>query len=247
MSDREDEDKIVDDVLFGVVADDDEVEGEHGHPMMGSPEWSDFVLSHLTSKELPNDRPTAAGLRRAATFLYGPVTSEPPAVHFCNERAAACTVSVWVDGNMYQGSAECNSENTDEPYSKYPLATAETRAEGRALKKALCLNVLTAEEASKKADLTMPVGTEDRTEGAITETQIKFIDRMCKKLDVNLPDVISTVVGPHDNIEELSHAEALQVNEALDTWSREPTEPTPQYMKLASYEPDWRSSFCKGK
>lgn len=243
------EEGIVDDILDAATAEHETPYREDvaGRPSEGSPEWSSYVLSLLTEDEMPNGRPSTPGLRRVATFLYGPLSSSLTP-HVVSQDYAACTVYVDVpaSGARVHGSAECHDQNTDPPFSKYPLATAETRAEGRALKKVLCLeNILTAEEASNVAAITIPVSTQDRTEGSITDTQIKFIDRMCKKLEVDLKEAVTQAVGPHEAINDLSHAEALKVNEVLDTWSREPSEPTPQYKKLGPYNSDWRTDFSR--
>lgn len=212
-------------------------------PERYSPEWTDYVLSLLTKKELVKDRPRADGLVRLVKMIIGDVDFDLK-VHAVNPDYAAVTcVAILPGGTTIHGSAECTQENTDVPYNKYPLATAETRAIGRVAKRVLGLsNVLTAEEGSEVAQFVTPDDSEDRTEGSITDTQIKFIERMCKKLGISVVRAVTTITGDHEKITELSHAEALQVNSTLDGYSRDEDR---EYAKLGPYEDDWRNTFAK--
>ncbi len=212
-------------------------------PERHSPEWTDYVLNLLTKNELVKDRPRSDGLVRLVRMLIGEVGFQL-CVHHVSPDYAAVTCNIIVAGEVVaHGSAECSEHNTDAPYNKYPLATAETRAIGRAAKRLLGLsNILTAEEDSDVAQLTVPESTEDRTEGSITDTQIKFIARMCKKLDIDVCMTIAWIVGDHEHIGELSHAEALQVNSTLDGYTRDENK---EYAKLSPFKKDWRTTFVK--
>lgn len=212
-------------------------------PEHHSPEWTDYVLSQLTKSELVKDRPRSDGLVRLVKMIIGEVDFLLQVHHVSPEYAAVtCQITI-PGGSTVHGSAECSDRNTDIPYNKYPLATAETRAIGRAAKRALGLsNVLTAEEGSEVAQLTVPEVTEDRTEGSITDTQIKFIERMCKKLDISVHKAVIEIVGDHEKIENLSHAEALQVNSVLDGYTRDEDQ---EYAKLGPFEENWRTTFVK--
>ena len=58
-----------------------------------------------------------------------------------------CVVKIkFGDGTMWSGSADANRANTIEEFFKYPTAVAESRAESRALRKALNIRCLAAEE-----------------------------------------------------------------------------------------------------
>lgn len=50
------------------------------------------------------------------------------------------------DGSIYVGTADCNVHNTGDPFLNYPTAVAESRAESRALRKALNIRLLSVEE-----------------------------------------------------------------------------------------------------
>jgi hypothetical protein len=214
------------------------VAAPEGMPAMSSPEWSDWVLSQLTKDEMYDGKPTCDGLRRVAIMVFGPMDILPPKVHAINEQYAALTVTLRWPKREVSGSAEVHVNNTDAPFSQYPLGSGETRAQSRALRFALNLRkVVTAEEVSRKADISVPITDENRTEGGITSTQSKFIELMCKKNDISVRGSVEAAVGAHDALSDLTYAEAEQVQELLDTWAKERPD------EVESFDPDWKSSF----
>lgn len=224
--------------LKNTEQDDIMVEKDDERPSMSSPEWSDWVLSQLTKDEMYDGKPTCDGLRRVAIGLFGPMDILPPTVHNINEQYAAVTVTLRWANRQVSGSAEVHINNTDAPFSQYPLGSAETRAQSRALRFALSLRkVVTAEEVSRKADISVPITDEHRTEGGITSTQTKFIELMCKKNDISIRGVVEAAVGAHDKLADLTYAEADQVQELLDTWAKERPD------EVEGFDPDWKSSF----
>lgn len=206
-------------------------------PDMGSEEWSDWVISLLRKDEYPNERPTCDGLRRIAIKLFGPMDILPPAIHACERTYAAVTVRLKWPLRTVCASAEVHENNCDAPFVQYPLGTAETRAMSRCLRMALNLRkVITAEEGSRKADISVPV-TDDVETGGITDNQKRFIDLMCKSNDISVKAVVTEAVGEHEKLEDLSNAESKQVQKLLDEWSKEKPD------DIDSYDPNWRSSF----
>ena len=203
---------------------------------MDDPKWSEYVLSLLADDEQYDGSPTTDGLRRLAMKLFGAFSYDGPAIHAINEGYAALTVKlIWPD-RVVTGSAECNSANSDGVWGVYPLATAETRAEGRALKKALGLKrIFTAEETSHKAKLSVPVNDDLRSLGSITDTQITFIDKMCKKYDISVKELVENVVSNFKSIKDVSYSEALEINKLLDEWSKNKPE------NVSKYNSNWRN------
>ena len=207
-------------------------------PDMGSEEWSDWVLSQLRDDEYPNGRPTCDGLRRIAIKLFGPMEILPPHVHHASAHYAAVTCVLRWPLRTVCGSAEVSENNCDAPFSQYPLATAETRAISRSLRQALNLRkVITAEEGSRKADISIPVTDDAMETGGISEHQIKFIDVMCRTNDIDVRTAVTESVGEHEKLSELTRAESKQVQKLLDEWAKEKPEDTPPY------DPNWKSSF----
>jgi len=121
-----------------------------------SPEWNDHVLSYFEKSELYEGRPLTAGLRRVAELLLGRIVSSRPTQVFApvsgNEigRATVVWELVFADGSLFSDVADCWEGNTDDAFCVFNTATAATRAEGRALRKALRLKTVSAEEMTKK-------------------------------------------------------------------------------------------------
>jgi hypothetical protein len=55
------------------------------------------------------------------------------------------------DGTTWRAAADCNKNSVDGKFANYPTAIAESRAEARALKKALGITMLAAEEIDLSA------------------------------------------------------------------------------------------------
>jgi len=176
------------------------------------PEWSDYVLSLFAENELYEGSPTVDGLRRVTTELIGHIDEclthvvQPPNPN-TGDRAVV-VVTLIIGESKYSGAADASSVNSKPPYDKHPVALAETRAEGRALKRALLLrNVNSAEEMN----VTPTVNTEK-----ITPTQIRFIELMASRLDINVQKFLET--EGCKNINNLSYDDALKINAKLTSF-----------------------------
>jgi len=168
-------------------------ETEINVPVLGSKEWNDYVLSQLAGDEKQDDAPTVDGLRRVAQQLLGPIISSVTTNLLMNERATAVAYEVeflWQYEDARQGQnvsfggvADVTDENSTHPYSQYRAALAETRAEGRALKKALGLKkIMTAEETNPE----LTINTKDLISGV----QLATINNLCKKQDINVKNFV---------------------------------------------------------
>lgn len=163
-------------------------------------EWTDHVLSMLNDDEKINGNPTTDGLRRifeqaldCTVISANTEVVQSPSTE--NERRATVVhdivflLNTKVNGHSnitrsVSGAADVYWGNCDKIYRNHPVAVAETRAEGRALRRALRLRkVVAAEELAKDI--------EDNTDELITETQINFIDVLAKRLDINVEKFLS--------------------------------------------------------
>ena len=210
---------------FEMVEEQEVEQKESNTPSPDSPEWSDWALSQLTKDELYDGNPTCDGLRRLAIKILGQFNVKAPTVHFCSQEYAAVTVNLYWPGTgrSISASAEVHSGNADAPFNQYPLATAETRALGRALRIALNLRkVVTAEEVSRKANISIPITDEARDKGAITSTQKKFVNLMCKKHDISIDQVVAKALDSENKkLDDLTYEEAQKVQELLDAWAKD--------------------------
>jgi len=174
-----------------------------------SPEWNDHVLSLFVEKELYEGRPLCAGLRRVAELLLGRIVSSRPTQVFAPQsgteigRATVVWEIVFEDGSLFSDVADCWEGNTDDAFCVFNTATAATRAEGRALRKALRLKTVAAEEMTKKntasivrsISQTKQVATEGEYENShrMTDPQANFVDAKCKQLNLNVAEFFKEV------------------------------------------------------
>lgn len=194
---------------------------------LGSPEWEDYVLSHLTPSEYEEKDgkkyPKTNGLRRVAQLLLGAIISSGPVQVFPStavDGAGRATVVYEVqiewkndvreyytedeirnyrpEVRTFRAVADCWHGNTPAMFAVHAVATAETKAEGRALRKALALNLNTAEEMSndkdpnefvEKPNLRKTDGEWDGEEKAQTN-QIIAITNICARLDIDITKFI---------------------------------------------------------
>lgn len=189
-------------------------------------EWTDYVLSILSDDEKIGGNPTTDGLRRIfEKVLNCTIISadsqvvQSPSVE--NERRATVVHTVtYVLNNKeltdtylthsISGSADVYWGNCDKIYRNHPVAVAETRAEGRALRRALRLRkVVAAEELAKDID-------DEDNNNAINDTQINFIDVLAKRLDINVEKFLSTIELP-TIITKCKHDQAVQIIQKLSS------------------------------
>lgn len=178
---------IMDEIVVPVVTETKTVDEKETvkSPTPGDKEWSDYILGQLDESEMINGCPKSDGLRRIATLMYGRFTSDTTVVQVpTQENGFRATVSVSLAfpscGLRVSGSADVFEGNTDHKFSKYPVATAETRAKGRALREVLLLqNVVVAEELDQQA-------AEDEPNGKIDSGMLNGIQAMAKRNGVDL-------------------------------------------------------------
>lgn len=188
-------------------------------------EWTDHVLSLLSDDEKIMGNPTTDGLRRIFEIVLNCVITDSsssvvqsPSPE--NEKRATVIHSltyVLKDGGgaenhlnvrSVSGAADVYWGNCDKIYRNHPVAVAETRAEGRALRRALKLRkVVAAEEIAK--DIEDHPDHDSVTK--ITNNQLNFIDVLSKRLDISVFKLLDKLAIPKDNIYNISHENAVQI------------------------------------
>lgn len=171
-------------------------------PKYGTPEWQTYVLSQFQEDELVDGCPKCNGMRRIAQLVLGDIIESKATQVFVTggeQRAVTVCYEITFDwklnrvvafGNLvssgeyrvFGGLADCVEDSTI--YGRHPAATAESKAEARALRKALALNVVTAEEKISGQDDEMPkVKDSAKITSALTNVLVAKITAL--KLDVN--------------------------------------------------------------
>jgi hypothetical protein len=215
-------------------------------------EWNDYVLGLLSDDEKIGANPTTDGLRRIfeialnCTVIQSTsdvVQSPDPS----NEKRATVVHTLayvlnHLDGETTElnqhrtvsGAADVYWGNCDKVYRNHPVAVAETRAEGRALRRALKLRkVVAAEELSKDI--------EDDINGhninKINNNQINFIDVISKRLDIDVVKLLNSMDIDSSKIYTIEHDKAVEIVQKLTAYQQDMTT-IPDGVK--SYNHSWK-------
>jgi len=164
-------------------------------PEYGSNEWEEYVMSQFTEKELyvdekENKYPTLNGMRRVALSVLGSLYKSGPISVVSNlPDSSYCVYElVFENSKCYSAAADAHIQNVAGPYSIYPTAIAESRAEARAYRKALLLTTASAEEIKgneKAFNTVLQTVKEYDSEGDISSQQISIIETKCKKMKID--------------------------------------------------------------
>lgn len=219
----------------------DETSPENKIPLMTDPEWSDYVMEHFVDSEKFKDNPKVDGLRRVTELLLGEIISSESRViqtaELSNDNRVTVehhlTIRTDTGDKHFSDAADVYPGNCDAFYSIYPTALACTRAEGRALRKALRLRCVAAEEISDEA----PTITANK-EIKIKDFQINAIDTACKRCDINVQSMLkNSQFGPFANIYEVPYNVAARLIVSLNQFQQNPSKISPN---IKGYRADWR-------
>ena len=199
------------------------------YPKMGEEGWTDHVLSLCRKDEMQDGNPTLFGLRRITQQLISPIVECRTLVKQIPNPTNDFTSTVVVEitfksGQLWSGAADVSKANCMEEYAKHPTATAESRAEGRALRKALGINVHTVDEVGIS-----PVDIND--DGLISSNQVSSIDMMATtRLNISVPALLNNLGITDRATDELTFKEGVQVLGALQMFLNNP-ESIPEEIK----------------
>lgn len=191
-------------------------------PDINSLDWNEYVLGLLSEDEKISGNPTTDGLRRVfeiamecriisstSQVVQSPDPNNEKRATVCHSLTFRLNPGVsdpeGLNTITVDGSADVYWGNCDKIYRNHPVAVAETRAEGRALRRALRLRkVVAAEELSNNIE-DDPDGT---TVSKITNNQINFIDVLAKRLDINVHSLLK-YKNISEDIYNMSHDDAV--------------------------------------
>jgi hypothetical protein len=120
----------------------------------------------------------------------------------------------FVDGGVYQGSADATLKNCDGNFKLYLTAMAESRAKARALRTAFGIGMCSVEE---KSDATVKT---DQDIGPIDDAQIVLIRTLAKKHDMGKDDVLNLLDIPRNikRLKELTKEEGRELAVKLNAF-----------------------------
>ena len=232
----------------------DIIMGDSEMPSMLSADWHEYVISLFNDSELIDGNPLVAGLRRVAEIVLGPIRFSGPTQVFpvqTAEHHGRATVVFTVEfenGMRYSEVADCWEGNTDDMFCAYAVATASTRAEGRALRKALKIKGVAAEEITKKdtAKIVREISTaasKSSSDGdyddqaRMSDAQYNFIDVKCRQLSVNGEKLFKLIFSV-DNNRKVSKKIASDIIDKLNEYQRDKSL-VPEEIK--GYQEEWRN------
>jgi hypothetical protein len=173
-----------------------------------SPDWSKHLMDELTKEEKEGNAPKITGLRRLANKYYPGWSTQLDVVQAPmpeNKFRAAVCVTVYVGGLQHSDIAECTYHNTEGVYRDYPLATSQTRAEGRALKKLLGLNVSTFEE----------IGLVGTSGDKASDTMINALKSMASKKKMDLDQMAAEHFPELESVELMTKGQANTLKDLI--------------------------------
>jgi hypothetical protein len=213
--------------------------------------WNDYVLGLLSDDEKIDGNPTVDGLRRIFEIALNcevieSTTTVVQSPDPNNEKRATVTHTlsyvlkdigsddILLKKRSVTGAADVYWGNCDKIYRNHPVAVAETRAEGRALRRALRLRkVVAAEELASNIDDDI---SHDSV-GKISSNQINFIDTIAKRLNINVIQLLASLGLSVDNVYNISHDEAVSAVRELSKHQQN-LDNIPK--NLLGYESSWR-------
>ena len=132
------------------------------------------------------------------------------------------------------GCVDVLYHKTPYPFKDHLVATADTRAEGKALRRALKIRVVTAEELQNE-DEEEALSVEE----LVNDQQVLALNQLCKRLDIS---VVSFVTGEYKvkTINELRNLEGRLLISKLSDFQRSPKDIPKQYH---GYDENWKTNF----
>jgi hypothetical protein len=194
--------------------------------------------------------PLVAGLRRVAELVLGPIMFSGPTQVFPVQREdhhgrATVIFSVeFANGMRYAEVADSWEGNTDDMFCAFAVAIASTRAEARALRKALKIKGVAAEELTKKdtAKIVRDISnTKNASEGEyddqsrMSDAQYNFIDVKCKQLNIDGEKLFARFSV--DSGKKVSKKIASEIIDSLNDYQRDKSS-IPQ--DIIGYKQEWR-------
>jgi len=220
-------------------------------PNYNDPEWNDWVMSQFVSGELIDGKyPNVNSLRRMVEKLLGDIVFSGPikveqTMDPNHTGKAVVTYQITIDWKLdqYPSTQGINIDqeypqrtflstasswigNTDDMYAVFPESIAETRAEGRALRRALRINVVCADELTKKdtaaivqqQKITPSTTGEWEEESLITDQQINTIKIMCDRLGIGVMKFVNSGSKEYDSINDVTRSAAAGMLKQLNRY-----------------------------
>jgi len=218
-------------------------------PSINDIEWTDYVLELLSDDEKIQGNPTTDGLRRVFEIALDCVVVESTSevsqspepnngnratvVHRLTYVLNDSKVNESIKTRTINGAADVYWGNCDKIFRNHPVAVAETRAEGRALRRALKLRkVVAAEEIAAEIEDDI----DGHNVGKVTNNQLNFMDVLCKRLNINAIKYLENQELSIDT-DKLDHSAGVSIIRQLSSYQQD-TSNIPE--TILGYEEGWK-------
>lgn len=213
-------------------------------PEYGSIEWQKYIVGLLRPDEVIDGFPKGAGLRRVANLVLGPivksgatVVSVVPQLINGDTPSRAVTINYEITINWklnrsvmvsfgstqpageyrtFAGVSDC-VEDARNVFGKHPAASAESKAESRALKKALGLNVLSFEERISGYEETTEI---EKPENRISTQLREFIGAKIEILKLDPKAVLREFGSDQTSLHDLSMDEGRKLFQFINSYQQ---------------------------
>lgn len=202
-------------------------------PSINDLNWTEYVLSLLSDDEKIKGNPTTDGLRRifeialnceiiqsTSSVVQAPSPENEKRATVVHELAYLLKDSAGtqdIKTRLVSGAADVYWGNCDKIYRNHPVAVAETRAEGRALRRGLRLRkVVAAEEMAEEIDDHPDANSVNK----ITNNQINFIDVIGQRLNIDIKKLLRSNGLDTDNVYGLQHENAVDIIRLLSRYQQ---------------------------
>jgi hypothetical protein len=216
--------------------------------------WHEYVMSQFLESELENEHPTCDGLRRVTEKLIGPIverhiTHVIPLKGFGDNDTGAVAVKVTVAPRNFveferqviieESIADINKQNTEIKFLIHPLATTESRAVARALRKILRLRkVIAAEETSDINEEKLKELITWEPDDPISDEQVNAIDIICSRLNINVMQYINCGKRQYDDIHSITKSKAAIIISHLNKIQQSVVD---KPRTVGNYDKNWRN------
>lgn len=222
-------------------------------PSMLSSEWHDFAMTLFEESELVDGQyPLVAGLRRVAEVALGPIVFSGPTQVFPVQRddhhgrATVVFTVEFANGQRFAEVADSWEGNTDDMFCAFAVAIASTRAEARALRKALKIKGVAAEELTKKdtAKIVRDISSKRESsdgdydeQSRMSDAQFNFIDIKCRQLNIDGKKLFKDIFNSDSN-KKVSKKVASDIIDKLNDYQRD-KKSIPE--AIVGYQEEWRN------
>lgn len=211
------------------------------------PGWSEYILDHMSDNELIKGSPTVDGLRRATEKCFGEILqSKSEIIEVPTRQNNKCTIKHSLTIRKYStdsvievdGCVDVLYDKIPYPFNTHLVATADTRAEGKALRRALKIRVVTAEELQNQDEDDVMASEE-----GMNDQQILALNQMCKRLNISVAKFVKLQYNEVKVINDVSNMEARVLIGQLSGFQRKPKSIE---KKIKGYDDNWKGDFYRG-